>query len=291
MIGTAMRLTSRIASVALAGLVLLCAGCVHPAAAPRSGATQASATRQAAATPFRFVQITDTHYGPPLHLARTRQAVDAINALPMPIAFVVHSGDFASDNLTVASAVAISNEFSRLDAPFFIVPGNHDIVPRRLGETLQAYVGSLGPLAARYETNGVAFLFLYTEPLRTGIAVPDFDPIEWLSSQLAVDPEMPCIVVHHAPDGPDFYRNEEHEGWPAASRRRWLETLSRGNVQAVLAGHFHRDAIQWNELDIPTYTAAPIAGYWGRQGSFRIYTYDGVRLSYQTVYLDDAPPE
>lgn len=238
---------------------------------------------------FHFVQISDTHDGSPLHRERTRDAIDRINALPMPVCFVLHTGDFASDNLTDASAAALSNEFARLRAPMFAVPGNHDILPKRLDETLAAYRSHLGPLASRYETNGVAILSLYTEPLRTGIRIPGYDPIAWLERELSEQPRMPTIVVHHAPDGPDFYRNARHDGWPAEARRRWLDTLSRGNVVAILAGHFHRDELWWNELGIPVYTASSIAGFWGRQGSFRIYTLENGRLSYHTVYIEDKP--
>jgi len=100
---------------------------------------------------------------------------------------------------------------------------------------------------------------------------------------------MPTIVVHHASDGPDFYRNKQHDGWPAEARVGWLEVLERGNVVAIITGHFHRDELWWNELGIPVYTAAPIAGYWGRQGAIRIYTYSKGRLSYQTVYMEKSP--
>lgn len=268
---------------AAASLVAL-VGCAHLSPAPRT------AKPAPPAAPFDFVQVTDTHHGHPLHLTRTRQAVDAINALPMPIACVLHTGDLASDNLDAEAAAAISNEFARLRAPLFFVPGNHDILPRKLDETLEAYRSHFGPLATRHEVHGVTFLALYTEPLRTGIVVPDYDPLAWLANELAASPDQPTIVVHHAPDGPDFYNNQKHEGWPTDSRERWLTTLARGRVEAIIAGHFHRDEVRWNELGIPTYVASSIASFWGRQASFRIYTYDGGRLSHHTVYLEDAPP-
>ncbi len=266
--------------------VLPCAGISHRelTLAPRDDAADPSG-RQC------FVQISDTHHGHPLHQIRLRQAIDRINALPFPVDFVLHTGDLASDNLANPGvAAAISNEFARLNMPVVFVAGNHDLLPRRLDETLQAYRTFLGPLATRVNTPGFVLLALYTEPLRKKEAsVPGYDALEWLGTQLSGTGDRPVILAHHTPDQPDFYRDQIHEGWPAESRRRWLETLSGGRVVAVLAGHFHRDELHWNELGIPTYVASSVACFWGRQGSFRIYFYEKGRLSYHTVYLDDPP--
>jgi len=140
-------------ALALIALVLV-SGCgtfqtsSHGVSASRPGehALRSQHFRQApqpALAPFHFVQITDTHHGHPLHLIRTRMAVDAINALPMPIEVVLHTGDLASNNLTMENAAAISNEFSRLNAPVVFVPGNHDILPKRMEENVAASAHTL----------------------------------------------------------------------------------------------------------------------------------------------------
>jgi hypothetical protein len=57
-------------------------------------------------------------------------------------------------------------------------------------------------------------------------------------------------------------------------------------VQAVITGHFHRDELHW--LDgIPIFAAPPVAAYWGRQASFRLYEYRDGRLGYRAVYLQE----
>ncbi len=246
-----------------------------------------SAQASTNATPLFFVQISDTHRGLPLHAVRLEQAIDQINALPQPVLCVIHTGDFASDDLRAGTAAIISNQLSRLIQPVFKVPGNHDIKPRRLQETVEAYTNHLGPLAYRMEVQGVQFLMVYTEPLRKGIEIPGYDPIAWLSAQLRAHPSLETIIVTHAPDVPDFYNQAFHPGWPEASRRAWLETLKLGNVKAIITGHFHRDELHWNELGIPTYVASSIASFWGRQGTFRVYRYEKGALSYTTVYIAD----
>jgi 3',5'-cyclic AMP phosphodiesterase CpdA len=239
------------------------------------------------AEPFRFVQITDTHRGMSIHAKRLTQAIEKINALPYPVTFVLHTGDFASDNLRTNVAQAISNDFSRLNVPVFFVPGNHDILPRRLDETVDAFTNFLGSLSFRYETNGVQFLCVFTEPLRMEYTIEGYDPLAWLGEQLTTHSNMPTIVVHHAPDTEDFYNGKRVTSWPEAPQTRWRDTLKRGKVEAIIAGHYHRDEIRFHNDGIPTYIASAIASFWGRQGTFRIYTYDAGRLSYQTVYLDD----
>lgn len=244
--------------------------------------------------PFRFVQITDTHRGKAVHAWRFHEAIRQINALSNDVLFVLHTGDLASNGLHPDNAPLISNDLARLNYRVLAVPGNHDIIANeaRRAQGAAAYTNFIGPLATSFTTNGVRILALNTEPLRKpGAAIEGYDPISWLRTELERDPLIPTIVAHHACDGPDYYNMESHPGWPAPSRVLWLDALARGNVVAIVCGHFHRDEMFWNELGIPTYVASSIANFWGRQGSYRIYTLERGRLSYHTVYLEDPAPE
>ena len=237
--------------------------------------------------PLFFVQISDTHRGKPIHAQRLAAVISQINALPQPIQFVIHTGDFASDDLRTETASVITNQLAQLRVPLFTVAGNHDILPRRLDETLATYTNYIGPLAYRREVQGVQFLMVYTEPLRKGFTVPGYDPIGWVEAQLRAHPDLETIIFTHAPVDDDFYNNRIHPGWPEAVRQAWLAALRQGRVQAIVAGHFHRDELHWNELGIPTYVASSIADFWGRQATFRVYCYAAGRLSYSTVYIED----
>ncbi|MGI5868592.1 MAG: metallophosphoesterase family protein [Kiritimatiellia bacterium] len=250
--------------------------------------------------PVVFVQVSDSHYGNPLHAYRFRQAAEQINALPFDVAVVVHTGDFSSDNLHIeATGAGVSNLLSLIDKPLLCVPGNHDLLAKganaekRLAACADVYSRYIGPLGSVYETNGVVFIAVYTEPLRgqsPSVAIEGFDPLAWLEAEIKKAGDKPTFVFTHTPDGEDFYNNELHPGWPEENRRAWRRVLARGNVKAIIAGHYHRDELQQGEDGIPLHVGNAIANFWGRQASFRIYTYEAGRLSYRTVYIEDPPP-
>lgn len=237
---------------------------------------------------FFFVQITDTHLGGgPNHDALAARMIAAINSLPMPIACVIHTGDLGADNLdNGTTALIASNLLHGLHVPYYVLPGNHDLTPRRLKATRQVFESTFGPLATNIEVRGVAFLLLYTEPLRGTVSTPDYDPMAWLEAQLKATAGKPVIVFTHVPPVEDFYDNRQRPGWPAAVHAQWMGLINRYDVKAVITGHFHRDELRW-EGHVPLYIAAPMATYYGRQSSFRVYEvrHDG-HLSYRTIYLE-----
>jgi len=240
----------------------------------------------AASTNFFFVQISDTHLGVRDHDARIERVVDAINALPVPVDFVVLTGDVGSDNLARTNAVRRGlATLRRLKPPLHILPGNHDIQPGRLEGTLGAYTNLVGGLCTVADYRGVRFLLMYTEPLCKPVAVKNYVPLRWLETELRRANGMPVIVCHHRPEVEDLYDGKMHPGWKQDIRDEWVRTLNSANVKAVLAGHFHRDELHWAG-NVPEFVCEPVAGYWGRTGAFRLYEYRDGRLSYRTQYLE-----
>lgn len=236
---------------------------------------------------FHFVQITDTHFGDRDHLDRTRRLVEQINHLPLEIACVVHTGDVFADNITddriTAEGMAV---LQQLKAPLHVLPGNHDILEKDPERTLQAYRQRVGPLVHQAEYNGVVFVFGYTEPLALGFDVKGYDPLKELKAALCGAGGKPVLLFHHRAAVEDYYEFALHPGWSGEARRRFEALVHDWNVKAVISGHFHRDELHGLN-GVPIFTAPPVAGYWGRQASFRIYDYhDGIR-SYRTIYLKE----
>lgn len=238
---------------------------------------------------FSFVQLTDLHMdGGPDHNQRVARAVDAINNLPLPVEFVLVTGDLVNNNITDSNTVnRLTAQLRRLRPPTHVVPGNHDTVPKRWTETTNAYVHALGPMLTTFTCRGVRFLLLGDEPLhdaRLAAEHPEYQPLNWLEEQLRTNTNRSVIVVHHRPCVEDFHANTFHAGWPQSTRERWTELLNRYRVSAEITGHFHRDELFWVG-DVPLYVAAPIAGYYGRPATFRLYEWRNGHLSYRTVYL------
>ena len=131
----------------------------------------------------------------------------------------------------------------------------------------------------------MVFLGIDTEPLADGLPIPGYDPLGWLESALRQSAGQPVIVFHHTPSVDDFYDNRVHATWKPEARKKWDTLINAYDVRAVLTGHFHRDELHWDGK-VPVYVAAPVANFWGREGSYRIYEYRDGRLGYRTMYLD-----
>jgi len=235
---------------------------------------------------FYFVQITDTHIGDDDHLNQVKKAVKMINALPMKIECVVHTGDITMQDMEEDDVVQDTlDAFQKLKVPVHYVPGNNDILPHRLRPSTDAYTRHFGKLITMKEYHQVVFLFVYTEPLRNSFSVDGYDPLKEVEDCLKKSKGKPVILFHHAPCVTDFYNNAFHEKWNAQNKKKWIALVNQYNVKAVIAGHFHRAELHWLG-SVPLYVAPPVAGYWGRQASFRIYEYTDGKIGYRTQYFE-----
>jgi 3',5'-cyclic-AMP phosphodiesterase len=237
-------------------------------------------------THFYFVQITDTHLGDSDHLERTKKVVDRINKLPLKIECVVHTGDITMDKIEDREIVETGLWIMKtLSVPIHYVPGNHDILLKKQDSTRNAYMENFGGMISQAEYNGVLFIFVYTEPLRKSFTIESYRPLKILGEYLKKSKGRPVIVFHHAPSVDDFYNNKHHKGWKAKIRKKWVTLINSYNVKAVIAGHFHRDEFHWLG-NVPLYVSSPIAGYWGRQATFRIYEYTNGKIGYRAQYIE-----
>ncbi|MBN2713553.1 MAG: metallophosphoesterase [Planctomycetes bacterium] len=237
---------------------------------------------------FFFVQITDTHFGDGDGIKRTRKVIEMINALPMQIECVVHTGDITMDKLDdkniVESGLSVMN---KLSVPVHYVPGNHDIVRNKLKSTSEVFSKKFGGLISTAEYDGVVFVFLYTEPLSESFSVDGYAPLEQLEAELKKAAGKPVVIFHHAPSVDEFFNGKFIAGWKEDIREKWIKLVNQYDVKAVFAGHFHADEQHWLG-EVPLYVSSSVAGYWGRQASFRIYEYDNGKVSYRTQYVGNA---
>ena len=65
----------------------------------------------------------------------------------------------------------------------------------------------------------------------------------------------------------------------------WEKLVNTHNVKAVIAGHFHRDEFHWLG-HVPLYVSGPVANFWNRNATFRLYEYRNGQIGYRTQYLE-----
>ncbi len=213
-------------------------------------------------TSLSFVQISDTHIGfhKPAneHVTETLQkAISAINSLPTPPAFVVHTGDI-SHLSKPAEFDQAKQILSQLKAPLFTLPGEHDTI----GDRGKAYSEAFSQKDKKeglqsWDHSGVHFVSL-TNVLdfgETGQGKLGQAQLDLLTKDLAAQKrDTPLVIFSHIP----LYDLYPKWGWATADSAQALSLLARFSSVTVLNGHIHQ-VIQHSEGNIRFSTAASTA--------------------------------
>ncbi|MEH2110818.1 metallophosphoesterase family protein [Nostoc sp.] len=221
-----------------------------------------NAQKSSTALPFSFVQISDTHIGfkKPAneHVTDTLQkTIDAINALPTPPAFVIHTGDIS--HLSKPEEFDQAKQLlSQLKVPLFTLPGEHDTI----GDRGKAYEEAFNRKDVKeglqvWDQAGIHFVSL-TNVLdfgATGTGKLGQAQLDLLSKDLAAQKkDTPVVVFSHIP----LYDLYPKWGWATADSAKLLSLLSRFASVTVLTGHIHQ-VIEHSEGNIRFHTAAATA--------------------------------
>lgn len=211
---------------------------------------------------FRYAILTDTHIRPPdlssspwrtnlLTNERAQHIAQAINTHSPDL--VIHLGDIVHPvphlpSHRAASMVA-EEIMNTLEAPYYLVPGNHDIgdkhnptVPAHTvnQEFIDYYREHYGPTYQSFTHKNIHFIILNTPVLNSGLP-EEQEQREWLEKNLETHHgERIHVFSHyppylHTPDEPNNYDNLDQ---PA---RAWLlDLLKKHRVEAYYAGHIHQ---------------------------------------------------
>lgn len=156
----------------------------------------------------------------------TENFVSKVNQEPF-IDFVIHVGDIADFGLPKQYLWG-NSYLLKLNIPYFVVVGNHDLV----GNGLKAYNEMYGPLNFSFIYNKVKFVFVNTNSREFMFSgnVPD---IQWLDNQLKPGMEFTrAVVIFHVPP--------THEDFDAALAESFHNTLIHyNNVLFTVHGHLH----------------------------------------------------
>ena len=196
-----------------------------------------------------LAQISDTHiddadtlvYGQFDTATALEKVVRALNEMDPGPSLVLHTGDIASHG-SVARYERFAELMSSLQAPFVVIPGNHDD-----RESLRAVFGGTSVLPAtgpflHYTVEDFPVRILCCDSVIEGETPGELcaERLAWLANELTAQPDRPTIIaLHHPP----FYTGMT--GTSAKGLLRGggeLADLLRQHSQVVrvLAGHVHR---------------------------------------------------
>ena len=165
-------------------------------------------------------------------------------------AFVIVCGDLVN---RVGHAGQIA-EFKRIAAmldpaiPFYVVAGNHDVGNEPTKETLHAYRRSFGPDRYAFREGGIHGIVLNSQIIDAPLHVPEEadQQLSWTRDALdrarAAGAEHIIVFLHQ----PFFLETAEEEDQyfniERGARAVYLDLFEQAGVEAVLAGHYHRNA-------------------------------------------------
>ncbi len=212
---------------------------------------------------FSFVQISDSHMGfdKPANadVAATLQAaVEKINRLPVPPAFILHTGDITH--------LSKPEEFDTVDQilkgakpkDVFFVPGEHDVFADE-GRMFRDRYGRPGQGDGWYsfDKQGVHFVALVNvlNLKAGGLGQLGEEQLRWLEDDLGgQSASTPVVVFAHIP----LWTVYPAWGWGTEDSARALASLKRFGSVAVLNGHIHQ-TLQKIEGNVIFHTAASTA--------------------------------
>jgi Icc protein len=152
---------------------------------------------------------------------------------------VLVTGDL-SENAADAEYEQVLELLAPLQAPIFVLPGNHDdraalrrrfTVPGAEHEPVQ-YTADLGPLRL--------VVIDTTRPGENPGALDD-ERLEWLDDELAAAPDVPTVLAMHHPPLVTGIPPLDDIGLPAADLRALGAVVERHlQVRRIVGGHMHR---------------------------------------------------
>jgi Icc protein len=192
-----------------------------------------------------FVQLSDSHIGfgkePNKDVTATLKiAVDKINAMKQPPAFVLHTGDLTH--------LAKPEEFDKVSEilkgiktdKVLYVPGEHDVFTDD-GKSYQERFGkgTQGTGYHSFDSKGVHFVGLVNVAnLKPGgMGTLGQEQLDWLKKDLeGVKDSTPIVAFAHVP----LWTVYEKWGWGTADSEQALAMMKRFGSVTVLNGHIHQ---------------------------------------------------
>jgi len=242
------------------GLLWTLAGGV-PVATALTGATNSALTADKGA--FRFVQISDTHFGfnkpaNPDVAGTANRAIDLVNGVADSTALVVHTGDVTHLSKPAEFEAAAGALKGIKVTDFHVIPGEHDVLDEKQTAFFDRYgKGSSGKGWSSFDHGGVHFVALVNvmefKPGGAGRLGPE--QIEWLEKDLkGRSASQPIVILSHIP----LWGAYTEWGWSTDDWPQAMSHVKRFGSVTALNGHIHQ-ILQKVEGNVRYYSARSTA--------------------------------
>ena len=220
-------------------------------------------------TVFTFVQMTDPQIGfrdNSQGLVHTdtlfSKAVEAVNALKPEC--VIITGDLVNDAYDKYQDSIYTANRSKINAPVYEIPGNHDIRPWN-PENHAHYLELRGYDRFSFRLGGCAFIGFDSNCIKDGEEEKEMVQMYWLENELKkacrckyIFVFLHCPVIRESIDEENDYFNF-HKG----TREKYIALFKKYGVDVVFAGHTHMD-YDTTVDGIRFVTAGPVGSPLGR---------------------------
>lgn len=195
--------------------------------------------------PVLLAQLSDLHICEEWEgvdpVAQLERVVAAIPALPNPLDAVLVTGDLTDDGSEEHYRRA-RELLERLDAPLYVLPGNHD----DRGNLRAAFdLPGDGDEPVNYTAEVGALRLVCFDSNVSGQDAGSYDQerLEWLDATLREQPEAPTLLALHHPPLPTGIPEWDAINLTAADREAIAEVVARHpQLRLVTGGHLHRTA-------------------------------------------------
>ena len=230
---------------------------------PKSLGLLSPAEAATAASPFTFLQISDSHVGfdkaaNPNALGTLQEAIAKVKALPSKPAFMIHTGDIT--HLSKPKQFDDAEQViggAGLDVHY--VPGEHDNLDDMPGKSYLERHGknAMGTGWYSFNQNGVHFIGLVNvmNLKAGGMGMLGPEQLAWLADDVkGLSASTPIVVFAHIP----LWTISKDWGWGTDDSEQALSLLKSFGSVTVLNGHIHQ-LMQKVEGKVTFYTARSTA--------------------------------
>lgn len=197
--------------------------------------------------PLVFATMADLHVLNAKSTAIVNRAVNVINAMD-DVRFAVVIGDLATDG-RLAELNLAKDCLARLNKPYFVVPGNHDVDPT-LTDIYANYARAFDEGEWSRDNHDWAFIGLDScDGTKSTVAIPE-TRMAWLEKRLKkISQARPIALFVHHPFNPNTkdFRVTNADGV--------LGLFANHNLKLVAAGHYHGNQAEERDGVLFTTTA------------------------------------